>query len=142
MKGRPATSPLIVHVASRDALAPGDGVARRSRRTRPRVLAGAADTGAAEARTIPDIVTAGLPTVGVRIPAHPFALSLLVEAGVPIAAPSANRFTGLSPTTAEHVREALGDAVDRAGRRPDAGGHRIDGGIAGRRDAAFCSVLE
>jgi L-threonylcarbamoyladenylate synthase len=61
---------------------------------------------------IPTIVTAGLPTVGVRVPAHPHALALLAEAGVPIAAPSANRFTGLSPTTAEHVRKALGDSVD------------------------------
>ena len=60
---------------------------------------------------IPDIVTAGLPTVGVRMPNHPLALELIQEAGVPIAAPSANRFMGLSPTTAEHVREAFGDAV-------------------------------
>ncbi len=60
---------------------------------------------------IPGIVTAGLPTVGVRMPNHPLALALIREAGVPIAAPSANRFTGLSPTTAEHVREAFGDAV-------------------------------
>src|SRR5574340_562569 len=61
---------------------------------------------------IPDVVTAGLPTVGLRIPAHPMALELIREAGVPIAAPSANRFTELSPTTAEHVRASLGDAVD------------------------------
>ncbi len=60
---------------------------------------------------IPDIVTAGLPTVGVRMPDHPMALELILHAGVPIAAPSANRFTGLSPTTADHVRHAFGDAV-------------------------------
>jgi L-threonylcarbamoyladenylate synthase len=60
---------------------------------------------------IPDIVTAGLPTVGVRVPNHPLALALIREAGVPIAAPSANRFTGLSATTAEHVRESFGDAM-------------------------------
>jgi L-threonylcarbamoyladenylate synthase len=60
---------------------------------------------------VPDIVTAGLPTVGVRMPNHPIALKLTEEAGVPIAAPSANRFTGLSPTTADHVRAAFGDAV-------------------------------
>jgi L-threonylcarbamoyladenylate synthase len=59
----------------------------------------------------PAIVTAGLPTVAVRVPNHPIALALIQEAGVPIAAPSANRFTGISPTTAEHVRAAFGDAV-------------------------------
>jgi len=61
---------------------------------------------------VPDIVTAGYSTVGLRIPSHPVALALLVAAGIPIAAPSANRFTELSPTTAEHVREGLGEAVD------------------------------
>ena len=60
---------------------------------------------------IPDLVTAGLPTVGVRIPDHPIALELIRAAGFPIAAPSANLFMGLSPTTAAHVREAFGDQV-------------------------------
>jgi L-threonylcarbamoyladenylate synthase len=57
---------------------------------------------------IPDEVTAGLSTVGLRVPRHPVALELLRAAGVPIAAPSANRFMQLSPTTAQHVREAFG----------------------------------
>ncbi len=61
--------------------------------------------------SIPDIVTAGLPTVGLRMPAHPLALALIRAAGVPIAAPSANRFTELSPTTAAHVPHALADFV-------------------------------
>jgi L-threonylcarbamoyladenylate synthase len=61
---------------------------------------------------IPDIVTAGLPTVGLRVPAHPIALSLIRFAGFPLAAPSANRFTELSPTTADHVRQSLGSEVD------------------------------
>ena len=60
----------------------------------------------------PTAVTAGLDTVGLRVPAHPVALALIRAAGTPIAAPSANRFTELSPTTAEHVRRGLGDAVD------------------------------
>ena len=60
---------------------------------------------------IPDIVTAGLPTVGLRMPAHPLALELIRAAGVPIAGPSANRFTELSPTTAGHVPESLADYV-------------------------------
>ncbi len=58
---------------------------------------------------IPDDATAGLPTVGLRMPRHPVALALLRETGFPIAAPSANRFTQLSPTTAQHVREAFGE---------------------------------
>jgi L-threonylcarbamoyladenylate synthase len=61
---------------------------------------------------IPDIVTACLSTVGVRMPNHPMALELIREAGVPIAAPSANRFMELSPTTAGHVRAAFGDTVE------------------------------
>jgi L-threonylcarbamoyladenylate synthase len=63
----------------------------------------------------PDIVpavTAGLNTVGLRVPAHPVALKLLREFGGAVAAPSANRSNRVSPTTAEHVREELGDAVD------------------------------
>ena len=66
--------------------------------------------------SIPDIVTAGLATVGLRVPSHPLALALIREAGVPIAAPSANPFTELSPTTAEHVRQSLGRAVDYGAR--------------------------
>ena len=62
--------------------------------------------------TVPDLVTAGLDTVGLRMPAHPVALALIEAAQIPVAAPSANRFTQLSPTTAEHVRQSLGDRVD------------------------------
>jgi L-threonylcarbamoyladenylate synthase len=61
--------------------------------------------------TIPDIVTAGLPTVGLRMPAHPLALELIRAAGVPIAAPSANRFTELSPSAAGHIPPQLADYV-------------------------------
>ena len=61
---------------------------------------------------IPDRVTAGLQTVGIRMPAHPVALALIEAAGVPLAAPSANRFQQVSPPRAEHVREGLGTDVD------------------------------
>ncbi|MFA9478157.1 L-threonylcarbamoyladenylate synthase [Phycisphaerales bacterium AB-hyl4] len=60
----------------------------------------------------PDLVTAGLPTVAVRVPAHPVALALLRAVDLPIAAPSANRFGGVSPTTADHVQTELGDQID------------------------------
>jgi L-threonylcarbamoyladenylate synthase len=113
VKGRPFTSPLIVHVDSIEMArsvagawtSPADVLAR-TYWPGPLTLVIPKDA------RVPDIVTAGLPTVGVRMPAHPLALELIHAAGVPIAAPSANRFTGLSPTTAEHVRRSLGEAVD------------------------------
>jgi L-threonylcarbamoyladenylate synthase len=110
LKGRPASSPLIVHVSSiemaRQVVTEWPPEAEALAR---RFWPGALSLVLPKAPTIPDIVTAGLKTVGVRIPAHEVALQLIEAAGVPIAAPSANRFTGLSPTTAEHVREAFGD---------------------------------
>ena len=112
LKGRPATSPLIVHVASiemaRTLVSEWPLEAEQLAR---QYWPGPLTLVLPKAPAIPDIVTAGLPTVGVRVPNHPLALALIREAGVPIAAPSANRFTGLSATTAEHVRETFGDAV-------------------------------
>lgn len=110
LKGRPATSPLIVHVASIEQarqlaaewLPEADRLARQ-------YWPGPLTLVVPKKPIIPESVTAGLPTVGLRMPRHPVALALLREAGVPIAAPSANRFTQLSPTTAQHVREAFGD---------------------------------
>jgi len=111
-KGRPRSSPLIVHV---DSVEMARGLASRwpdaaetlARRYWPGPLTLVVPKNAA----IPDVVTAGLPTVGLRMPAHPLALALIRAAGVPIAAPSANRFTELSPTLAEHVPEGLADYV-------------------------------
>ena len=112
MKGRPETSPLIVHVASvemaREIVAEWPPLAEDLAR---QWWPGPLTLVLPKKSIVPDIVTAGLPTVGVRMPNHPVALALIEEAGVPVAAPSANRFTGLSPTTAEHVRAAFGDAV-------------------------------
>ena len=113
VKGRPSTSPLIVHVHS-------IGMARTLARQWPEAagtLARAFWPGpltlvVARAAAIPDIVTAGLDTVGLRMPSHAAALELIRAAGVPVAAPSANRFGELSPTSAEHVRRSLGGAVD------------------------------
>jgi len=61
---------------------------------------------------VPDIVTSGLQTVAVRMPRHEMALKLIKLSGTPIVGPSANSFGYLSPTTAEHVREQLGDQID------------------------------
>lgn len=110
LKGRPATSPLIVHVSgveqARELAAEWSEEAEQlAREYWPGPLTLVVPKRAA----VPDVVTAELSTVGLRMPRHPVALALLAAAGVPIAAPSANRFTQLSPTTAQHVREAFGD---------------------------------
>jgi len=112
MKGRPETSPLIVHVASvemaREMVAEWPPLAEElARQWWPGPLTMVLPKNS----RVPSSITAGLPTVGVRMPNHPMALDLIQAAGVPVAAPSANRFTGLSPTTADHVRTAFGDAV-------------------------------
>ncbi|HXE14700.1 MAG TPA: L-threonylcarbamoyladenylate synthase, partial [Bryobacteraceae bacterium] len=112
-KGRPATSPLIVHVASYGMLA--DVAAEwpdAAQKLAERYWPGPLTLVVRKTDKIPDAVTAGLNTVGVRMPAHPLAKELIRRAGIPLAAPSANLFTQVSPTTAEHVREGLGDRVE------------------------------
>jgi L-threonylcarbamoyladenylate synthase len=112
-KGRPGYNPLIVHVADVEG-------ARRLAARWPAAaerLAGAFWPGpltlvVPRAAGVPDVVTAGLPSVALRIPRHPVALALLRVAGVPVAAPSANRSTEISPSTAAHVAKGLGDRVD------------------------------
>lgn len=112
-KGRPAFDPLIVHVLDAQG-------AERVVRTWPAAAARLANRFWPGPLTlvlpkrdeIPASVTAGLDTVGVRAPRHAVARALLAASGVPIAAPSANRFTELSPTRAEHVARTLGDRID------------------------------
>ena len=112
-KGRPGYNPLIVHVA--DAGAVRD-VARdfpeRAERAARAWWPGPVTLVLPKRPEVPGIVTAGLDSVAVRVPAHPVALALLRASGLPIAAPSANRFTELSPTSAAHVVKGLGDRVD------------------------------
>lgn len=113
VKGRPPTSPVIVHVCSVEmaqelAAAWPEKAAQLAARFWP----GPLTLVLPKQPSIPDNVTAGLPTAGLRMPAHPLALALIEASGCPIAAPSANRFTELSPTSAEHVRKSLGSAVD------------------------------
>lgn len=137
VKRRPSTSPLIVHVASVEMAEslvsdwpraaglltrefwPGPLTLVLSKKTRHEndrtgvpLVQTSQYTAAPTASLVPDIVTAGLSTVAVRMPSHPVALSLICAAGVPLAAPSANRFTELSSTTASHVRLSLGNEVD------------------------------
>ena len=112
VKGRPRFDPLIVHIADRTWLTPGFNRSGTGPATDGSVLAGPLDARFAEDRLVPDSVTAGLPSVGVRIPSHPSALELLRRAGTPIAAPSANLFGQVSPTTAAHVAQQLGSRID------------------------------
>lgn len=111
-KGRPSFNPLIVHVADVGWLP------RVVREVPPaaRLLAAVFWPGPLtlvlpRAANVPDEVTAGLDSVGVRVPAHRVARDLIAAAGVPIAAPSANAYTRVSPTTAAHVVQQLGDRI-------------------------------
>jgi L-threonylcarbamoyladenylate synthase len=112
-KGRPATNPLIVHVAD---VATARRYATRWPEAADRLAAaywpGPLTLVLPKTADIPGVVTAGRGTVGLRAPDHPLALGLLRAFGGPVAAPSANRSNRISPTTAQHVREELGDAVD------------------------------
>ncbi len=110
LKGRPATSPLIVHVGSiEQARALALDWPEEAERLAREYWPGPLTLVVPKKPVVPDEVTAGLGTVGLRMPRHPVALELLRAARLPIAAPSANRFTQLSPTTAEHVRQAFGN---------------------------------
>ena len=117
-KGRPATDPLIVHLAAAadlETVAEGNDAARR--------LADAFWPGPLtlvlpRRPAVPALVSAGLPSIAVRVPAHPLFRRLLRRVGRPLAAPSANPFGYVSPTTAEHVRAGLGRRI----------GHILDGG--------------
>jgi L-threonylcarbamoyladenylate synthase len=112
-KGRPADHPVIVHLAE----------ARLIDEMAAEVPAVARDLAAAfwpgpmtlvlqRSKSVSDLITGGLDTVGLRVPAHPVAQQLLRRFGGPIAAPSANRFGRVSPTRAEHVVGELGCSVD------------------------------
>ncbi len=112
-KQRPTFDPLIVHIADKSQL--------RSVVTEVPAAAGILMDALwpgpitfvlPKQSSIPDLVTAGLPGVGVRIPRHSVALELLRAAACPVAAPSANPFGGISPTTAQHVADGLSGKVD------------------------------
>jgi L-threonylcarbamoyladenylate synthase len=112
-KGRPSYNPIIVHVVDAAAARALTTVWSEHAETLARVFwPGPLTLVLPRASNIPDIVTAGLDSVAVRVPAHPVAQALLRAADRPIAAPSANRSMELSPTTGRHVEKSLGDAVD------------------------------
>ncbi|MCB0344421.1 MAG: threonylcarbamoyl-AMP synthase [Bdellovibrionales bacterium] len=116
VKERPRTNPLIVHIA--DFAAIGSVAQIENPETLRRLNAlkafwpGPLSVVLPKQPGISSIATAGSDTVAVRIPAHPCCQAIIKAAGVPIAAPSANAFAAISPTTAEHVAESLGDKID------------------------------
>jgi L-threonylcarbamoyladenylate synthase len=113
VKGRPAHHPLIAHVegeagARELAASWPERASALARAFWPGPLTVVVD----RAAHVPAAVAGGGASIAVRAPSHPVALALLSALGEPLAAPSANRFQGLSPTTAEHVVKQLGDEVD------------------------------
>ncbi len=112
IKGRPAHNPIIVHVASvemaRQCVARWPAIAGKLARA---FWPGPLTLVLPRAKEIPEVVTAGGPTVGVRWPNHPFIQAVLCECGFPLAAPSANLSNQISPTTAAHVRKHLGGKI-------------------------------
>jgi L-threonylcarbamoyladenylate synthase len=116
VKKRPAFDPLIIHIAEPETLMPLVMIDPQHRALLMALVEtfwpGPLTLVLPRRSVIPDVVTAGLPTVAVRMPDHPMALALIREAGTPIAAPSANPFGYVSPTAAHHVLEGLGEHVD------------------------------
>ena len=112
-KQRPAWDPVIVHVADQAML---EGIVEEVPETAKRLMEtfwpGPLTLLLPRSAAVPDAVTAGRRLVGVRMPSHPVALELIRRAGVPIAAPSANRFAHISPTTAAHVLDDLDGRID------------------------------
>jgi L-threonylcarbamoyladenylate synthase len=112
-KGRPPTDPVIVHLAHADQL---ELVARHvpplARDLAAAFWPGALTVILEKVPTVPDALTAGLPTVAVRVPSHAVAHALIEAADVPVAAPSANRFSRPSPTSAEHVLADLDGRIE------------------------------
>lgn len=133
-KGRPSRNPLIVHVADiESARKLTTGWTETAERLAERFWAGALTLVLPKSPHIPDIVTGGGGTVAIRVPSHPVAQALLRSAGVPIAAPSANRSNQLSPTLAEHVFKGLNGRIEMI----------LDGGAtAGGVESAVLSLVE
>lgn len=113
VKGRPGDHPVIVHFADGDkAFTWARDVPEAARKLAARFWPGPLTLILKRAPDVGDFITGGQDTVGVRVPAHALAHALLAEFGGGLAAPSANRFGRVSPTTAQHVREDLGEDVD------------------------------
>ena len=126
-KQRPSWDPIIVHISGPVRDNPmlanlAASVPEAARKLMEAFWPGPLTLLLPRSAVVPNVVTAGRALVGVRMPSHPVAFALIEEAGVPIAAPSANLFSHISPTTAEHVLEDLDGRIDAV----------LDGGSADR----------
>lgn len=121
-KGRPQDNPLIVHISALEQL---DRLVKNLPQSAKKLAAaywpGPLTMVLEKSELIPDVVSTGLPTVGIRFPSHPIAQALITASGVPIAAPSANRSGFPSTTTAEHVMRDMDGKIDAV----------LDGGTCG-----------
>lgn len=121
-KNRPSFDPLIVHISRFSQLnGLAESMPESARLITNEFWPGPLTIVLPKKETIPDLVTSGLPSVGIRMPAHPLTQELLSRLPFPLAAPSANPFGYISPTTAKHVADQLGDQVD----------YILDGGPSG-----------
>ena len=111
-KGRPFIDPLIVHVCDMDMAESIAVMDADAKKLAEKFWPGPLTMVLKRKSCVPDIVTAGLDTVAVRMPSHPITAQLIKITGLPLAAPSANPFGYVSPTTASHVREQLGGKID------------------------------
>ena len=116
-KDRPSWDPVIVHIAGPLSANPMlaelvTGIAEPTRKLMAAFWPGPLTLLLPRSAAVPDAVTAGRPLVGIRMPAHPVAFELIRQAGVPVAAPSANLFSRISPTTAGHVLDDLDGRID------------------------------
>lgn len=112
VKDRPYFDPIIVHVSSLESATPFvQGIPTQAKELVKRFWPGPLTLLLAKTKVIPDLVTAGLDRVGIRCPDHPLTRKLLKEISFPLAAPSANPFGYVSPTTAHHVHDQLGEKI-------------------------------
>lgn len=112
-KKRPFFNPLIVHIPSTEYLSNiVDHIPEKAKRLANAFWPGPITLVLKKKNTIPDVITAGKDTVAVRVPNHPITLELLNQLDFPLAAPSANPFSSISPTTAEHVETYFKDAIN------------------------------
>lgn len=136
-KGRPADNPLIVHIWNRAQLQELCEVSTEAEKLMDAFWPGPLTITLPKKEKVPSVVTAGLPTVAVRMPSHPAAAALLQACNLPIAAPSANRSGKPSPTTAQHVLQ------DMEGRIPlilDGGSCDVgvESTVVGWQDGKLC----
>ncbi|MBR6318397.1 MAG: threonylcarbamoyl-AMP synthase [Fibrobacter sp.] len=111
-KERPTFDPLIVHIADIDQLADiAKDIPDEAYKLAEAYWPGPMTIILPKKDCIPDLCTSGLPSVAVRFPSHPIAQAIIKESGLPLAAPSANLFKHVSPTTAEHVAAQLADRI-------------------------------